>query len=462
MKYFIIFLVSLSIFPISSAFAECGVPYDAAFYWLDRPCSDSLTDEEIKADWAEFYYFKGSEWMEYKTNEFETLMNDGFSEELLHDWIGQGPDYVPENLNFWNYYELFGGTTPQTPQKPAEIPLQEKRTCDESCKDRVTKHVNPYACTKNYHSQNYECAHSSAFQPTILLTSVDETGEEMTFHPTETTVSLGINNTIRWHNTSFKTTLSNQEVVYESISIPFNDIKYQVLDKVGNYTFYDKSNPDTKISINVIPLDENFNSGKPITKHGYFSDVRFQIFRANSDSQNFIHTIDIHDDHSINITLDNTMDAQYTVHAKPEMTILAKMNVGDVITSGCSYHHDTYSRLFYHTVEKISLQNNTVEFKETVDYVQGNKCESLYADTANIIETIHGNLVLKNTKPPLQQFKSGIRIEQISCKEGLEIAIKKSNWQPLCLTPDTKEKLIQRGWAEPATIVEGVWIDRSK
>jgi hypothetical protein len=63
---------------------------------------------------------------------------------------------------------------------------------------------------------------------------------------------------------------------------------------------------------------------------------------------------------------------------------------------------------------------------------------------------------------PLKQFKSGIPPEQVLCKEGLEIAIKKSNWQPLCLTPDTKEKLIQRGWAEPATIVEGEWIDRSK
>jgi hypothetical protein len=63
---------------------------------------------------------------------------------------------------------------------------------------------------------------------------------------------------------------------------------------------------------------------------------------------------------------------------------------------------------------------------------------------------------------PLKQFNYGIPPEQVSCKEGLEIAIKKSNWQPLCLTPDTKEKLIQRGWAEPATIVEGEWIDRSK
>ncbi len=63
---------------------------------------------------------------------------------------------------------------------------------------------------------------------------------------------------------------------------------------------------------------------------------------------------------------------------------------------------------------------------------------------------------------PLEQFQSGISPEEISCKVGLETAIKKSNGHPLCLTPDTKEKLIQREWAEPVTIVEEEWINRSK
>ncbi len=134
-----------------------------------------------------------------------------------------------------------------------------------------------------------------------------------------------------------------------------------MLDKVGNYTFYDESNPYAKISINVIPLDKDFNSGKPITKHGYFSDVRFQTFRTNADSQNFIHSITIHNDNSINVTLDNTMDAQYAVHDNSETLESAKISVGETITSGCSYHHDAYSRLFYHTLEKINQQNDTVE-----------------------------------------------------------------------------------------------------
>lgn len=48
---------------------------------------------------------------------------------------------------------------------------------------------------------------------------------------------------------------------------------------------------------------------------------------------------------------------------------------------------------------------------------------------------------------PLKQFKSRIAIDQIQCKEGFAVAIKKSNGNPACVKPETKTKLIERGWA---------------
>lgn len=50
---------------------------------------------------------------------------------------------------------------------------------------------------------------------------------------------------------------------------------------------------------------------------------------------------------------------------------------------------------------------------------------------------------------PLKQFKSGIAADEIVCKEGLMVAIKSSNGNPACVKPETKEKLIKRGWARP-------------
>ncbi len=48
---------------------------------------------------------------------------------------------------------------------------------------------------------------------------------------------------------------------------------------------------------------------------------------------------------------------------------------------------------------------------------------------------------------PLKQFKSGIPIDEIQCKESLTL-VKKYDDSPACVKPETVEKLIQRGWTD--------------
>lgn len=48
---------------------------------------------------------------------------------------------------------------------------------------------------------------------------------------------------------------------------------------------------------------------------------------------------------------------------------------------------------------------------------------------------------------PRAQFEKGVAAEDIICKEGLELIIKAKNHSPACVKPETKTKLIQRGWA---------------
>lgn len=55
---------------------------------------------------------------------------------------------------------------------------------------------------------------------------------------------------------------------------------------------------------------------------------------------------------------------------------------------------------------------------------------------------------------PLKQFVMGINANEVVCKEGLELLLKKSDGSPLCVKPQTKEKLIERGWASENTIYE--------
>lgn len=50
--------------------------------------------------------------------------------------------------------------------------------------------------------------------------------------------------------------------------------------------------------------------------------------------------------------------------------------------------------------------------------------------------------------PPLQQLKSGISANDIVCKEGFELIFKSTNDSPACVKPETKTKLIERGWTK--------------
>ncbi len=49
--------------------------------------------------------------------------------------------------------------------------------------------------------------------------------------------------------------------------------------------------------------------------------------------------------------------------------------------------------------------------------------------------------------PPLNQISDGVDPANVTCTEGLEIVLKKSNGNPACLKPTSVAKLIARGWA---------------
>ncbi|QLH07132.1 hypothetical protein [Nitrosopumilus ureiphilus] len=52
-----------------------------------------------------------------------------------------------------------------------------------------------------------------------------------------------------------------------------------------------------------------------------------------------------------------------------------------------------------------------------------------------------------NVNSPLKQYKSGIAINEIQCQDNL-VLIQKHDGSPACVKPETKQKLIERGWGE--------------
>ncbi len=49
--------------------------------------------------------------------------------------------------------------------------------------------------------------------------------------------------------------------------------------------------------------------------------------------------------------------------------------------------------------------------------------------------------------PPLKQIRDGVDPTNVTCTEGMEMVLKKSNGSPACLKPSSIAKLIERGWA---------------
>jgi hypothetical protein len=51
--------------------------------------------------------------------------------------------------------------------------------------------------------------------------------------------------------------------------------------------------------------------------------------------------------------------------------------------------------------------------------------------------------------PPKFQIERGMKAEHVRCNEGLELLLKSNNGDPACIKPETKQILIERGWAKP-------------
>lgn len=60
--------------------------------------------------------------------------------------------------------------------------------------------------------------------------------------------------------------------------------------------------------------------------------------------------------------------------------------------------------------------------------------------------SVRGNDIVTTYTAPLKQFRSGIALDEISCKEGFYLAIKSHNKEPTCLSSGTISKLASRGF----------------
>ncbi|MEM2160418.1 MAG: hypothetical protein QXN55_05625 [Candidatus Nitrosotenuis sp.] len=99
----------------------------------------------------------------------------------------------------------------------------------------------------------------------------------------------------------------------------------------------------------------------------------------------------------------------------------------------------------FQTGENISvfLTKKDLESDLTNDYA------GFVANKHVISEGIAYDVPVMKQLSPLTQLKSGIHSRDVNCNDGLELLLKVNNGQPICVKPETKQKLIERGWAKP-------------
>lgn len=109
---------------------------------------------------------------------------------------------------------------------------------------------------------------------------------------------------------------------------------------------------------------------------------------------------------------------------------------------------DENSNFAFNVTKQGPLWQNVIDYSVILNYQK--------PDTNSIFDGRDGSSqgvfldvieIPKALLSPLQQFKSGIPIGKIQCKEGLEMLIKSSDGSPVCIKSGNKAKLVERGWA---------------
>lgn len=112
---------------------------------------------------------------------------------------------------------------------------------------------------------------------------------------------------------------------------------------------------------------------------------------------------------------------------------------------------DVDKNFAFNVTKKGTLWKNVVDYSIIVNYQKPDVDSEFNGRDIGSSQGIFGPPVIEIPKllSPLKQFESGIPIDEISCKENLQLVIRVNNDSPACVKPATRTDLIHRGWAKP-------------
>ena len=180
------------------------------------------------------------------------------------------------------------------------------------------------------------------------------------FIPQSITVSIGINNTVRWTNldSTSKTIVSDSGLFGSPVLLPNQSWAF-VFEKEGNYGYHSNPSPWLNGKVNVVHFDPNYQKGHGIELLVFPNfDVSYYLMRE-TDSVGYVGKMSIINSKTISVTL-----RDYPEINPESSNVDLTLRLGDKIIGGCS-DIGKQTRIYYKTLEKIETENTPyVEFRE--------------------------------------------------------------------------------------------------
>ncbi|MEM4252375.1 MAG: hypothetical protein QXE84_02500 [Candidatus Nitrosotenuis sp.] len=84
--------------------------------------------------------------------------------------------------------------------------------------------------------------------------------------------------------------------------------------------------------------------------------------------------------------------------------------------------------------------------EKSMQLVNNITCIVLLSISLLVVSVNHVEAVTGDYMPPLKQFKSGIKVENVTCQNNLQLIFKATNGYPACVKASSVSKLLTRGW----------------
>ncbi len=235
------------------------------------------------------------------------------------------------------------------------IPSSSLGKCDISCKVELEKRG--YACYAGS-DKNYFCKlKNSAFITQIVIPfGAASMPSERNYIPTAVTISLGINSTVQWTNAdAVPHRIVSTEGFFDSGLIYPDQTWTYAFDGTGIYFYRSPEHDWLQGKITVLPIDENYNRGRPIENYGGEPPVVRYLFRETDEWLN-IKKVSIINEEIVSLSLlaDNEI--------KERM-----LRIGDSVLAGCEFVTPNRTQTYYLTLERIDLTNRLAEFRDQVE-----------------------------------------------------------------------------------------------